>query len=117
MRSESRALGQALLAHHQATTIQFPPKKIIVVRQYLIRYGVLCDRAGVPHVVRIVGGFLQEIAEWCEAERFPPLNSLAVGENGVPGEGYDGAGGFRSIDWPRDVEECIRFNGYPATMP
>lgn len=117
MRSEARALGQALLAQHQATTAQFPPKKLVVVRQYVVRYGVLCERAGVPHIVRIVGEFLREIAEWCDAEGFPPLNSLAVGENGVPGDGYDGAGGFMSRDGPKDVEKCIRFGGYPASMP
>jgi hypothetical protein len=117
MRAEARALGQALLAQHRAATTQHPPKKHVVPGQYTIRYGVLCDRAGVPHVLRIVGTFLGEVAEWCDAEGFPPLNSLAVGENGVPGEGYDGAGGFKAINWPRDVEACIRFAGYPATMP
>jgi hypothetical protein len=117
MRPEARALGQELLTQHRVATGQFPPRNHIVPSQYTIRYGVLCDRAGVPHVIRIVGTFLGEIAEWCESEGFPPLNSLAVGENGIPGDGYDGAGGFRAIDWPADVEACIRFTGYPRKMP
>jgi hypothetical protein len=66
----------------------------------------------------IVGTFLEEIAEWCEAEEFPPLNSLAVnGTTGIPGAGYDGAGNFYIVDWPNDAEACIRFDGYPRSAP
>jgi hypothetical protein len=116
MRTEARALGQALLDHHRATTIQHPPGKRIIPARYTIRYGVLCDRARLPHLVRIVGAFLGDVAEWCRAADFPPLNALAVGESGVPGEGYDGAGGFKGTAWALDLEKCIRFEGYPATM-
>jgi hypothetical protein len=117
MRTEARALGQALLDHHRAITTQHPPGKRLITAKYTIRYGVLCDRARLPHLVRIVGAFLGDVAEWCAAGNLPPLNALAVGENGVPGDGYDGAGGFKGSDWVRDVEKCIRFAGYPTTMP
>ena len=103
--------------HHQGQTTLFPPGKSVVHGKYTIRYGVLCTRAGVPHVTRIVGEFLQEIAEWCSVSGFPPLNSLAVNDTGMPGDGYDGAGGFKIINWPKEVDDCIRFKGYPARMP
>src|SRR6476659_263240 len=113
MRAEARALAQALLAHHRAVTRQQPPGNTVIPGHYTIRYGALCTKAGVPHVLRIVGGFLQEVAEWCEANGYPPLNSLAVNETGMPGDGYDGAGGFKIVNWPAEVEQCIRFRGYP----
>jgi hypothetical protein len=48
----------------------------------------------------------------------PPLNSLAVNaQTGIPGASYDGAGGFHTVDWPRDVDACIRIGKYPATAP
>jgi hypothetical protein len=117
MRPESRALGKALLDHHRQATRKAPPTLVVVTARYTIRYGTLCVQAGVPHVTRIVGEFLQEIAEWCANEGYPPLNALAVNDTGMPGDGYDGAGGFTIIDWPREVEECIRFSSYPSTMP
>jgi hypothetical protein len=95
-----------------------PPGKKVIVSRYTISYSDLCAKAGVPHVTRIVGSFLQEIAEWCANQPYPPLNSLAVNAStGQPGDGYDGAGGFRMLDWPVEVEQCIQFAGYPAKMP
>ncbi|MGH7437282.1 MAG: hypothetical protein ACRENE_16520 [Polyangiaceae bacterium] len=121
MKPESRALAQALLDHHRLVTNKHPPpvKKIgpASYPSYTIRYGLLCDRAGVGHVLRIVGNFLGEVAEWCAENEYPPINALAVNETGVPGEGYDGAGGFKAAHWGDDVEKCIRFTGYPAKMP
>jgi hypothetical protein len=117
MRPEARALGEALLQHHKAITTQKPPGKRILTTTYTIRYGVLCDRAKLPHLVRMVGPFLGEVAEWCEASGFPPLHALAVGESQVPGQGYGGAGGFSAASWVTDVERCIRFTDYPKTMP
>jgi hypothetical protein len=117
VRLEARKLGQALLDHHRARTKEYPPGKRVLVPRYTIRYADLCNRAGVSHVLRIVGTFLGEVAEWCAEEGFPPLNSLAIGQGGVPGEGYDGAGSFHAEDWPKDAEACVRFGGYPATMP
>ena len=85
---------------------------------YTITYGDLCAAAAVPIPAIAVSPFLLEIAEWCEAASFPPLNSLAVNAGtGIPGASYDGAGGFDIIDWPRDAEACIRFDGYPSTAP
>ncbi|HKP64163.1 MAG TPA: hypothetical protein VJV78_45820 [Polyangiales bacterium] len=46
--------------------------------RYTIAYGVLCQNAGVSALTRIVGQFLIEIAESCEAEGYPPLNALAA---------------------------------------
>lgn len=117
MRPEARALGNALLSQHRETTTRHPPGARVRPDRYTIRYGVLCERARVPHLVRSVGPFLVEVAEWCEAEGFPPLHALAVGQAGMPSDGYDGAGGFRMIDWATDVETCIRFTGYPAAIP
>ena len=118
MLPESRALCGELLRHHRTTIAAHPPGKHVVPGPYTITYGDLCARAGVPHLTRIVGKFLLEIAEWCAGSGFPPLNALAVNrETRIPGDSYDGAGGFTSANWPTDVEACIRFNGYPATPP
>ena len=38
---------------NQAITKQKPPGKRILTTTYTIRYGVLCDRAKLPHLVRI----------------------------------------------------------------
>lgn len=120
MRAEAVKLGRALLDHHRATTAKFPPlvgKKVIPSR-YTIPYSKLCDQAGTGHILRSVGSFLFEIAEWCSENGYPPLNALAVNaETGLPGEGYDGAGGFKIVNWPTEVEQCIRFSGYPTKIP
>ncbi len=118
MRAESVKLGQALLNHHLAKTSAFPPGKRLTVSKYTIAYGDLCAAAGVPHLIKVVGNFLQDIAEWSSNNGHPPLNALAVnGTSGIPGEGYDGAGGFKAINWAVDVEKCIRCTGYPKTFP
>jgi hypothetical protein len=39
-----------------------------------------------------------------------------VNETGVPGVGYDGAGGFKAKHWDDDVERCVRFAAYPTKM-
>lgn len=118
MRPEARTIGQALLDHHRATTQAHPPSQRILIKRYTITYSTLCERAGVPHLKRTVGSFLGEIAEWCADNQYPPLNSLAVNqETGQPGEGYDRAGGFLIINWPTDVEECVRFQRFPSRMP
>ena len=120
MRAEAVKLGQALLDHHRATTSVSPPRAVKrpVASKYTIAYIKLCEQAGVPRIVRLVGSFLGEIAEWCASQGYPPLNSLAVNSaTGLPGDGYDGAGGFRTVDWPANVEQCIRFSGYPRTFP
>jgi len=118
MRAESRALGQALLDHQRVTTARYPPKSHVTLKRYLIPYGDLCRRADVPHLVRVVGGFLEEVASWCEDQGFPPLNSLAINSTlGMPGDGYDNAGGFKLANWPADARACVRFTKYPSTIP
>lgn len=116
MSPEGRAICRALLDHHHTSVKQRPPGKAIVPAQYTIRYSDLCARAGVPHLTRIIGSFLAEVAEWCDANGYPPLNALAVNDTGMPGGGYDGAGGFKIIDWPTEVEDCIRYMSYPARL-
>jgi len=118
MREEAHALGQALLGHHHATTTANPPGRHVIISRYTISYSDICARAGAEHLTRIVGSFLGELAQWCADNRYPPLNSLAVNSTtGQPGEGYDGAGGFKAINWATEVEQCIRWTGYPAKMP
>jgi hypothetical protein len=118
MRPEARALGQALLDHHRQKTTATTPSKRVLLARYTISYSDLCARAGVPHLTRIAGSFLGEIAQWCADNGYPPLNSLAVNAStGQPGEGYDGAGGFKAVNWPPDAERCVRFTGYPAKIP
>jgi hypothetical protein len=117
MTAEAHALGQALVDHHRKMTSAHPPGRRVVASNYTIRYGILCQQAGVPHVLRIVGRFLGEVGGWCADNGYPPLNSLAVNDTGLPGDGYEGAGGFTIVNWPIDVEACIRFAGYPQKMP
>ena len=119
MRAEAVKLGQAWLDHHRAATAKLPPHtaKRLLPSRYTIPYARLCEQAGVPHVLRMVGSFLGELDDWCAARGYPPLNSLAVnGTTGLPGDGYDSAGGFHIVDWPANVEQCIRFTGYPSTL-
>jgi hypothetical protein len=98
MSGEARALANVLLDHHRRIC---RPRRLTsnavtpdAVYQSTITYGDLCARAGVPYLTRAVARFLAEIADWCNANGWPPLNSLAVNaQTRVPGEGYDGAGG------------------------
>lgn len=116
MYAESLALLRALLAHHRFVCVPradgtFPPRG-----QCTRAYTPICDTAGVPHIARAPGVYLRQVAEWCAARGFPPLNALAVNaDSGIPGYNYDGAGGFSLANWETDVEECIRFRGYPQT--
>jgi hypothetical protein len=118
MRTESRLLANALLEHHRKLTAEYPPGNAILIRRYLITYHVLCNEAGVQHVTRVVGDFLGEVADWCAQQGYPPLNSLAVSKDtGIPGDGYDKAGGICHIArWPREAETCIRFAAYPEKV-
>jgi hypothetical protein len=117
MQKEAHSLGQALLDHHHNAVAASPPGRRLDLGRYTIRYGVLCDRAGVPHLTRNPGPVLRVVAEWCEANGYPPIVALAVNETGMPGSGYDGAGECEIVKWPQQVEACIRFTSYPAVMP
>jgi hypothetical protein len=52
MKPVSRALGQVLLDHHNTTTQQHPLGKRLNVKRYTLSYGVLCQLAGVPPILR-----------------------------------------------------------------
>src|SRR5260221_13743460 len=116
MTAEALALAKALLDHH-ARIVQRPGGPPRDVDACLIPYGTLCDRAGLPHLTRAVGSFLQEVAEWCRDKGWPPINSLAVNQDSrMPGEGYDLAPGCSLLHWPDQVKRCIAFAGYPDTI-
>ena len=84
----------------------------------VITYGALCRQAGTPGLERGIGRFLQEVAEWCVARGYPPINSLAVNaESRIPGESYDLAPGYSIITWPLEATASIMFTNYPATAP
>ena len=114
MHPVSELITNALLAHHHNVCIPHafrPP----VINECLIAYGDLCRDAGVPELVRKVGVFLQETAEWCAENKHPPINSLAVGSTPPPGTnqrqpgvGFPLAPGCTFEDWPELAEAAIR---------
>jgi hypothetical protein len=114
MSPEATALAQALLDHHRRVCL-VAGVPIPSPDSCVIPYKELCERAGVEFLTRSVGIFMGEIAEWCAANGWPPLNSLAVnGETRMPGYGYENAVGCSILDWPVQIEMCIGFRGYPA---
>jgi hypothetical protein len=113
MTPEAKLLARALLhwrtEHASDTTLNSDA--------YLISYSDLCQCAGVPEIRPNIGAFLREIAEWCDANAWPPLNSLAVNyHTHKPGPGYDHAPGCRLKHWPDQVAACICFTGYPKSI-
>src|SRR5579862_4284953 len=113
MRPESLAMLRVLLEIHAFRCRREPrPHRT----ECTISYGDLCGQAGVPYLTRRPGEFLLEVAEWCEARRFPPINALAVnGETGIPGYNYDQAPGCTFENWEEVADEVIAFRGYPET--
>jgi hypothetical protein len=84
------------------------------INSCIIAYGPLCELAGYPDIVRSVGRYLQETAEWCAEHGLPPLNALAVnGETRMPGESYDVAPGCSLLNWEAEVRACIDYPDYP----
>jgi hypothetical protein len=115
MRLETELLAAGLLKCHARIQAQRTPET--VTPRDLIPYKKLCEDAGVPHIVRVVGSFLGEIAEWCSDNSLPPLNSLAINaEELKPGPGYDDAVGCSEINWWKEVQNCIAAN-YPSRIP
>lgn len=113
MRPESRAMAQVLLDHHREVCVR-PDATVPDFRSCVITYGDLCRRAGVPFLTQNPGLFLAEIADWCSARAYPPLNALAVNaETVVPGDNYDKAAGCSLASWPAEVQSCVAFRGYP----
>ena len=117
MKREAVLLANELLAHHRRAVAAKAPGKQFIHSDYTIPYGQLCRRAGVPHALANISYFLLEVAEWSATNKVPALNALAVNaKSGIPGEGYDGAGGFEITKWPEELERCIRFAGYPTSI-
>ncbi len=116
MTAEARALAQALLNHHRQmcrgrTSGQRSTDLCV------IPYGLLCEQADVSYLTHRVGQFLREVAKWCQANDWPPINALAVNKDTrMPGEGYDGAPGCNLLQWPEAVTACIEFDGYPEVV-
>jgi len=119
--AEAHALGQKLLDHHRAVcrgvSVSASDLTDSQVARLSIRYGVLCERAGLPFLTRSSGGYLREIAIWCEQEGWPPINALVVNESGLPGEGYDRAPGGGYAKWPEQVRKAVVCKEYPELMP
>ncbi len=110
MKAESVALANALLEHHRERCITGTEAP----DDWTISYGELCRNAGVEHILRPVGSFLQEVAVWCAESGYPPLNSLAVnGESRRPGDSYEVAPNCSLLGWPDEVARCIAYRDYP----
>jgi hypothetical protein len=111
MSPEAIALARVLVDHHrQVRGRGWSPNRLDLC---VIPYGTLCDKAGLSYLTRSVGRFLQEVAGWCSANGWPPINSLAVNEETrMPGEGYDRAPGCDLLKWPETVQSFIGFDGY-----
>ena len=110
-------LANALLEHHREFCVPHAPRPPVIDR-CLITYGDLCRQAGVPGLEHGVGRFLQEVAEWCAARGYPPINALAVNrETRMPGDSYDLAPGCNILTWPSEATAVIQFGGYPASAP
>ena len=113
----ARSLTDTLLAHHRHVCgpHSFRPP---ITDRCLITYGVLCRDAGYAGMVQGVGKYLQEVAEWCASNGWPPLNSLAINkESRQPGDSYDVAPGCSLMGWPAEADSCIVFEGYPVRVP
>ncbi len=112
MTAEARALAQALLRHHRQVCRGSGDRSVDAC---VIPYGLLCERAGLQYLTHSIGHFLREVAEWCHANGWPPINALAVSkESRMPGEGYNAAPGCSLVRWAEEVTACIEFGGYPG---
>jgi hypothetical protein len=110
-------MGRVLLDHHRHRCVR-ADGSIPARNDCLITYGDLCSQARVPHFTRCPGPFLLEIAQWCAANGWPPLNALAVNRDSLmPGDNFDVAPGCSLLNWPAEVDACIASRGYPAVMP
>jgi hypothetical protein len=115
MRVESELLAAGLLKCH-ARIREAGITAQTVHQKHLIPYKLLCEESGVPHVTRIVGSFLGEIATWCYERKLPPINCLAInGAELKPGPGYDTADGCSEATWWKEVEACVTAD-YPPRI-
>lgn len=76
MRQETEQLAARLLKCHASIRATRTPET--VTPRDLIPYGKLCDDVGLSYLTRGVGTFLGELAQWCQDNGLPPLNSLAI---------------------------------------
>ena len=108
-------MTEELLLHHRYVCRPGRP-----IRDCVIEYGVLCERAGYPEIVRSVGHYLLETARWCSG-RWPPINSLAVNRDSrMPGESYDVAPGCSLLNWPDEAQaaiDCVNYPEHVSDMP
>ena len=120
MKRIATALAKALLEHHREVCQSRPGTTATVteqeIRDSVISYGDLCKKADHPCVAIGCGRHLVQVAEWCQQNNFPPLNSLAVNKRSkTPGRHYSRAKGCDVKKWREQVSECIAFKNYPAT--
>ena len=117
-------LGDALLARHRQICAKFlddDPSGVPqgLVEEAIIPYKKLLEVVRAPvSLAESIGTYLEEVAEWCDAQtpRLPPINALAV--NGLtrrPGVGYYTAPGATE-KWELDVRDCISCKRYPLKM-
>jgi hypothetical protein len=113
MSPEAQKLAQALLDHHKK--VPRPQRESSPgIESCLIVYGDLSKRAGLSHPEPNLGKLLREVAQWCHANSWPPLNALVVNHKSRrPGRGYDRAPGCSREHWQDDVTACLNFAGYP----
>jgi hypothetical protein len=117
MKSASRRYLQSLLDRRQEMIQLIGPDR--TAAEYCLTYGELCHRAGFPSTyARCCRWHLFEVAEFCAAQGWPPINSWAVSARTlVPGGGYEGAGECTFQTWEDDVLACVHFAGYPTVVP
>lgn len=109
-------MARELLAHHRRVCVP-QGSRFLQRSSCTITYGDLCNRAGVPYLTRNPGPFLLEVAQWCQARGWPPINALVVNsDSGMPGDKYELAPGCSLLRWPDDVDAVIAFRGYPNTV-
>ena len=114
MRVETELIANRLLRCHDAITAKKSPDAVLP--SDLLPYGQLCKDVGLSDLTRVVGVFLGELAEWCNQNGLPPLNSLAINaEEMKPGPGYKDAVGCSEINWWNEVKACMAAK-YPARI-
>ena len=113
MSPEAIALANVLLDHHNRVC-RGSKGTSVTVDSSVVTYGALCEMAGVKFLARSTGPFLQEVAEWCHTNGWPPINSLVINQQlRRPGDGYDDAAGCSLANWNAEVHQCIAFKKYP----
>ena len=119
MNAIARNYTEALLTHHRRVCWPVSEEAAQItdatVRRCCLTYLDLF-RLSSGTMPRFMGRFLDDVARWCQNNRWPCLDSLVVNrKSGKPGDGYKTlhAGGLAS--WEKEVRLCIAFKKYPAT--